>query len=74
MRRNSLNYKTESIPDLATLKSVKREHLFMLCAWNSGEGPSKVRSPTERGSTPEIKKKNTLQMVQSELFWSVIWE
>ena len=48
-------------PDLPTLKSLKPEHLFMLCARNSGEGPSEARSLAEmgvRGSIPEIKKKN----------------
>ena len=45
--------------DLPTLKRLKPENLFVLCTWNSGEGPSEVRSPPEgdRGSTPEIKKK-----------------
>ena len=28
--------------NLPTLKRVKPEHLFMLCAWNSGEGPSET--------------------------------
>ena len=38
--------------DLPTLKSLKPEHLFMLCEWNIGEGPSEeeARSPTEGGS------------------------
>ena len=45
-----------SLPaDLPTLKSLKPEHLFMLCEWNSSEGLSEARPPTEGG--PEIKKK-----------------
>ena len=45
----------------------------MLCEWNRGEG--KAMSPTEGevwGSTPGNKKKTRLQMVRSELFWSLI--
>ena len=63
--------------DLPTLKSLKPEHLFMLCEWNSGEGPSEASSPTEWGSgdpTPDIFKKTRLQMVHSEQFWSFIPE
>ena len=45
--------------DLSTLKSLKPELLFMLCEWNTREGPSEARSPMKGGSggpPPEIKK------------------
>ena len=44
------------IADLPTLESLNPEHLFMLCTWNSGEGPSKARSPTEGGSGGPTRK------------------
>ena len=31
----------------ANIESLKPEHLFMLCAWNGGEGSREARSPTE---------------------------
>ena len=45
-----------TLPDLLTLKSLKREHSFMLREWNSG-----ARSPTEgesEGPPPKKRKKD----------------
>ena len=61
--------------DLPTLKRLRPEHLFMLCEWNSGEGPSEARSPNGGSGVPPLEiKKTRLQTVQSKLFWSFICE
>ena len=44
--------------DLPTLKSLKPEHLFMLCEWNSVEGQSEARSLSEGGSGGPPMEKN----------------
>ena len=56
--------------------SVKPEHLFMLCEWNSWEGLSEAWSQRKEGPGvhPQKYKQTRLQMVQSEFFWSFICE
>ena len=48
-----------NLPDLPTLKSLKPEHLFMLCARNSGKDRAK-RGPQRKGVHPRKFKKKKI--------------